>query len=159
MKKPYIVLLFGLLSLSVKAQNLLNLDKGQIKKYMATRHAILKRDDSYSAVFGMPPLIDLYYKFPDSLMSKDGIYLMTFFFTKAGKCYKYLTQYTSDKFLPKIVSDLNRPESGLKRIGKDSIWTDLHKGYEVEIERAKFNNKTYQQKYSIFAVDIHLKNK
>ncbi|HVW12520.1 MAG TPA: hypothetical protein VHB54_01785 [Mucilaginibacter sp.] len=151
MKKVYLILLLGLFGQAVKAQNLLNLNKAQIKKYMATRHAILKGDDAYASVFGMPPLIDLDYDFPDSLRSKDGIFRITFYFTKTGKCYKYYTIYTSDKFLPKIVDDLNNTKSGLKKLSKDQFGLIRLKGMtwklnvqDLTIERTSRNIQSSQ---------------
>jgi len=122
---------------------------------MASRQGVLKNEYSDDTrLVRREPFTEMYYSIPDSIASKDDIHAMSFFLSKDGKCYQYLTEYSNEKSLKTLIEGFDSPNSGLKRVDKSFRWVNMSKGYEIEIIPWKMSHGKWPV---IYVLDIHLR--
>jgi hypothetical protein len=149
-------ILFPLLILSAfraKAQELLNTNENQIKKYMNAKGGILKFEELQNDEVLGGRYNELIYTFPKSKVEVSDILFMTFYLTVKNKCVRYFTAYKTNKFLKDLINNFDNPNSGLTRIDKTMKWINKNKNYEIEILTSRFSSR----KSTAFVLDIYQK--
>jgi hypothetical protein len=137
------------------AQELLDADKIHIEKYLASQNGILKIDRIIQDGINPGPYNLLLYSFPKSQAEATDIYLRSFFILH-GKCYKYIAEYRSNKFLNSLISTFDDSRLGLERIGNSLRWKNAIKKYEIEIITTKrFDGQGKEVNTTAFILDIH----
>ena len=155
LKKYSIVGFFILLGLGARSQELLNLNKSRIKKIMAGELGILENDRIVQDGINPGPYNYLFFSFPEPVIRKNDIYNISFLLMR-DKCYRYILDYGSDRFLKDLTDKFNNPKSELKRVGKELKWINTVKKYEIEILMVKrVNGEGKEVKTTSFMLDIH----
>ncbi|MES2376930.1 MAG: hypothetical protein V4553_10145 [Bacteroidota bacterium] len=140
MKKiTLLVVLFYVVVITAKAQDLLGAAKNKIKKQMALQGGILAKDKITSDFVNPEPYNLLIYKYDEATMKKTDITL-TIFKLKDKKCFEELVSYASEKHLKELVSLFNSTESST---GNSLMWVNKQKGYKISISKSTPNNTNY----------------
>jgi len=127
--------------------NLLGKNEQQIKVYMKQTSGVLKVDRFISGAFGTPTHKHMIYVFPSPAIDKNGIYNMVFMLTSNGNCFQHMIWYENDRPLINIISQFDKKDSGLKRMGKDLKWQK--KNVSVEISKITSSDTLKKGAFSV----------